>query len=230
MDGEVSGTASKSNTTGIHFDNFQVTPAPYPRVTDSIGTNTGDYFNGVTQGATGALAGDSNTAALFDGVNDYATVARQISTDFSVEFWFKSTQSFGATCTQWWQGARLVDAEVAGGNDDFGTSLCAGRVIAGVGSGSGDTSIVSSTGYNNGAWHHVVFTRTQSTGAFQLYIDGTSVGSATAHTRPLTASSIISFGRAQLPDSYFAGTLDEIAVYSTVLSGATVTAHRAAGL
>ena len=54
---------AKSNTTGIHFDNFQVTPSTYPRAADSKGTNTGDYKNGVTLGAAGALAGDTNTAA-----------------------------------------------------------------------------------------------------------------------------------------------------------------------
>jgi hypothetical protein len=123
---------------------------------------------------------------------------------------------------------RLVDAEVSGGNDDFGTSLCGGRVIVGVGSATGDLSVVSGTGYNNGSWHHVVFTRTQSTGVFSLYIDGSFVGSNTSHTRALTASSILSFGRAQSNSNYFAGTLDEVAVYNTALSAATITAHYAA--
>ena len=61
----------KTNTTGLHLDNFQVDPSTYPRAADSKGTNTGDYENGVTLGAAGALAGDTNTAATFDGVNDY---------------------------------------------------------------------------------------------------------------------------------------------------------------
>ena len=39
------------------------TPSTYPRAADSKGTNTGDYMNGVTLGAAGALAGDTNTAA-----------------------------------------------------------------------------------------------------------------------------------------------------------------------
>mgnify|MGYP006137439407 CR=1 FL=1 len=30
-------------TTGIHLDNFQVTPSTYPRAADSKGSNTGDY-------------------------------------------------------------------------------------------------------------------------------------------------------------------------------------------
>jgi hypothetical protein len=231
MDGEVGGSANKSNTKGIHFDSFQVTPSSYPRVVDSFGTNTGDYFGNPTLGATGAMPSDSNTAVQFDGVDDYAVVAREISTDFSIEFWFKSTQTAGATCTQWWHGMRLVDAEVSGGNDDFGTSFCGGRVIAGVGSNvqPGDLSVYSPTGYDDGSWHHVVMTRSGTTGLFELFLDGASVGSATAHTRPLTASAILSFGRSQVPDAYFAGTMDEIAVYDTVLSGPTIAAHHDAG-
>jgi hypothetical protein len=229
MDGEVGGSANKSNTKGIHFDSFQVTPSSYPRVVDTFGTNTGDFYAGPTLGVAGAMPSDSNTAVLFDGVDDYAVVAREISTDFSIESWFKSTQAAGVTCTHWWYGMRLVDAEVAGGNDDFGTSLCDGRIIAGVGSGA-DTSVVSGTGYNDGGWHNVVMTRSATTGLFELFIDGASAASTTTHTRPLTASAIISFGRSQSGGFHFAGTLDEVAVYTTVLSGATVTAHYNAGL
>ena len=84
------GVASTTvtDTTGMHLDNFTVTPP----LADSWGTNNGDYLNGPTLGVAGAITGDSNTAATFDGSNDYATVARQISDDFSIEFWFKSTR------------------------------------------------------------------------------------------------------------------------------------------
>jgi hypothetical protein len=67
-----------SDTTGMHLDNFTVTPP----LADSKGTNTGDYLNGPTLGVAGAIVGDPNTAARFDGVSDFGTVARQISDDF----------------------------------------------------------------------------------------------------------------------------------------------------
>ena len=50
------------------------------------------------------------------------------------------TQSYGTTCTQWWQGAGLVDAEFGGLANDFGVSFCQGKVIGGVGGGS-ETSV-----------------------------------------------------------------------------------------
>lgn len=206
-------------------------------VVDSKGTSPGVSAGGVTVGVTGALSGDSNTAMTFDGVNDYIqTPAPRQTTgtdftgnDFSIEFWFKSTQTFGTGCTNWWQGARLVDAEVDGTNNDFGTALCGGRVIVGVG-GTADTNLISAAGLNNGVWHHVVMTRTAATRVIQLYIDGALSGSATGTSAALlNTSAIISIGRSQVPDDYFAGTMDEIALYSIVLTPSQVLADYSLG-
>lgn len=206
-------------------------------VADSKGTSPGVSAGGVTVGVTGALSGDSNTAMTFDGVNDYiqtpaprqTTGTNFTGNDFSIEFWFKSNQNFGTGCTNWWQGARLVDAEVDGTNNDFGTSLCAGQVIVGVG-GTNDTNVISAAGLNNGNWHHVVMTRTAATRVIQLYIDGALSGSAVASsTALLNTSAIISIGRSQVPDDYFAGTMDEIALYSIVLTPSQVLADYSLG-
>jgi Concanavalin A-like lectin/glucanases superfamily len=151
------------------------------------------------------------------------------TSDFSIEFWFNSTQGTG-TGAAWSQGAGLVDAYISGTSNDFGVSLRQdGKVVAGVAT-TPDVSIVSSSGgYNNGNWHHVVFTRTKTTGALQLYVDGALTGSATGNTASLTSPTNINFGRIQTGNNYFSGTLDEIAVYTTALSGTTVTSHYNAG-
>jgi hypothetical protein len=200
---------------------------PTSPVTDSKGTNSGTYLNTPTMGVPGAITADSDTAVQFDGLSEYASITRQISNDFSIEFWFKSTQGIG-TGTQWWNGAGLVDAEVSGGFNDFGVSLRSdGRVVAGV--GTPDVSIVSSSGgYNNGTWHHVVLTRTKVTGALALYVDGVAAGTATGSTASLTTAVNINFGRIQSGSNYYQGALDEVAIYSTPLSAATVTAHYSA--
>ena len=70
-------------------------------------------------------------------------------------------------------------------------------------------------------------TRT-GTRAFKLYVDGAPVVSGTANTAALTAPPNINFGRIAAGTNYYAGNLDEIAIYNAVLSGATVTAHYAA--
>ena len=183
-------------------------------------------------GVAGAIAADSNTAVQFNGTDEYGTAARQISGNLSIEFWFKSTQNYSVDwgqppCTYWWQGAGLIDADVSGSGNDFGISLCSGKVIAGVG-GTPDISIATSGTYNNGAWHHVVFTRTQSSGAMALYVDGAAAGTATGSVNLLNSQSTLNFGRSAAGVQYFAGSMDEIALYTSVLSGATVSAHYAA--
>jgi hypothetical protein len=207
----------------MHLDNFTVSG----RAADSWGTNHGGYLNGPTLGSAGALTGATATAVTFDGTNDYMSVPRQISNDFSIELWFKSSSGTG-TSSGWWQGDGLVDAEGVSAAQDFGVSLRSdGKIVAGVGNpASGSVSIVSSTGsYNNGGWHHVVFTRTMSSGAMTLYVDGVSKGAATGSTASLTSPASIDFGRVLTGPNYFTGTMDEIAAYNTVLSAATITSH-----
>ncbi len=195
--------------------------------------NNGTYGTSPTMGITGAITGDSNTAVQFDGQwPAYATAARQLGGDFSFEFWFKSTQDFSNDfgqphCTYWWQGAGLIDADVGGPGNDFGISLCSGKVIAGV--GSPDVSIVTPASYNNGAWHHVVFTRTQASGAIALYLDGSLAGTATGSVNALDSQPTLNFGRSAAGANYFAGSLDEVSLYNTALSGTTIADHHQLG-
>ena len=227
-----SGVASTvTDTTGMHLDNFRVVPTSAATVTDSKGTATGTHTNGVTLGAAGALAGDADTAMSFDGVDDHVTAPRQVQDDLSLEFWFKSTQGIG-TAAAWTAGAGMVDASIAGTtNNDFGVSLRSdGKVVAGV--GNPDTSVAStSSGFNNGQWHHVVFTRVKATGAFALYVDGNPEGSTSStNVAALTGQATINFGRLASATNYFAGSLDEVATYNVALSAATAAAHYQAGI
>jgi len=227
IDGHASGSSNKADNAGIHVDNFRVLN---PAVTDSAGTNHGYYYGGPTAGVAGGIRDDANTAVTFDGVDDCVNVARQISDNLSIEFWFKSTQGIG-TGTAWTQGAGMVDADTTGTANDFGVSLRSdGKVVAGVGGGGGDTSIVSSvSGTNDGGWHYVVLTRTKGTGEFTLYVDGVSAGTATNNTASLTATAYLNFGRLASGGNGFAGTLDEVALYDVALDPATITAHYDAG-
>jgi Concanavalin A-like lectin/glucanases superfamily len=226
--GQGSSTAQVTNTAGLHLDNFRITSLT-TTTTSSMGTNHGTYVNGLQLNQPGALVGATNRSTVFDGVDDHVSAAPQIAGNFSIEGWFKSTQGIG-TGTQWWNGAGLVDAETSGNFYDFGVSLRSdGRVVGGVGH-TPDVSIVSTLGgFNNGAWHHFVFTRTQSSGALNLYVDGQPRGSATGSTAPLTATPNINFGRIQPGANYYAGSLDDVSVYTSVLTPAQVLDHYRAG-
>ena len=153
---------------------------------------------------------------------------RDVRDDFSLEVWFNSDGGgVGTGNTQWWQGAGLLDAEVAGVVDDFGMSLDAkGQVWAGT--GNPDTSIHSAPGLNDGTWHHVVFTRTRKSGALTLYVDGVAVANARGGTQSLFAAPGLRLGVLQTGVNFYAGTLADAAVYDVALPAPTVAAHFAA--
>lgn len=103
-----------------------------------------------------------------------------------------------------------------------------GRIVAGTQLGS-DASIVStSRGYNNGAWHHVVFTRTLTSGVLRLDVDGVSAGSVTGRRAFVSGRATINFGRIHT-GSHLSGSMDEVALYHKVLSGPAVTSHYTTG-
>ena len=143
--GEPGDAATPSETAGLHLDNFNVPGG----LIDSDSGNNGTYVNGPTVGVTGALTGDSDTAATFDGVNDFGTAPRQVADDLSIEFWFKSTQGIGTGAASGTTGPAWWTPPVSGAANDFGVSLRSdGRVVAGVGSSTSgsDVSITSTVG------------------------------------------------------------------------------------
>src|ERR671933_1638258 len=62
---------------------------------DSYGSNAGSYQGGFALGRAGALAGDPDTAALFDGANGFVSVPHDgsldVGDDFTIEAWVKRT-------------------------------------------------------------------------------------------------------------------------------------------
>ena len=194
-------------------------------VFDVAGTHHGSYLNHPRVGASGPGAAP---AVAFNGTDQYALVPRDVRDDFSLEVWFNSDGGgVGTGNTQWWQGAGLLDAEVAGVVDDFGMSLDAkGQVWAGT--GNPDTSIHSAPGLNDGTWHHVVFTRTRKSGALTLYVDGVAVANARGGTQSLFAAPGLRLGVLQTGVNFYAGTLADAAVYDVALPAPTVAAHFAA--
>lgn len=193
---------------------------------NGIGPATFGYVGSPTLGASGSIQGDPNTAVTFNGQGQYAGVPRNVQDNFSLEFWFKSQGGGSGTgVTQWYQATGLVDGEVAGFVNDFGTSLDkSGQVWAGT--GNPDTSIHSQPGLNDGNWHMVTFTRQRSTGQLTLFIDGLTVASGTGGTQSLINSPQLRIGMLQTGATpSLNGAMDEVAAYSTVLGSQTIASH-----
>ena len=95
----------------------------------------------------------------------------------------------GGSCysgeSAWIYGNILLDRDVFGGGDngDYGVSVFGGGTIAfGVTRGSNGNTVCSTVGVADGGWHHVAVTRSSSSGALAIYIDGRQRGTASGPT------------------------------------------------
>ncbi len=203
--GEAQGAGMAVDETGNHNSPYSSDrPAPVPGA-------TGD---GSTAFPTGAdinvdLGGLLQNAAAF-------------TLEYFVQTSEANTDPGGA---QWYNGAGLVDAEEGNVVNDFGTTLFGGHVLFGI--GNGDTTIASPY-LGDGAWHHIAATWSTA-GVMTLYVDGGAVTSAPTSTEPRSNAPLLFIG----PSYSGAGasapaSIDEVAIYNTVLSAGTIAAHYAA--
>lgn len=143
-------------------------------------------------------------------------LTRPIQDDFSIVCVFQSTQGLGSG-NLFYQGAGLVNAEVGGVVDDFGTCLFANGSVA-AGTGNPDVAVDSNPGYNDGRPHVMTFSRSRSTGLVALYMDGALAGTTTGGTQSLTSPSQLLFGAQQTFINYFSGDIAEVAIFNVALS------------
>ncbi|MEU4218228.1 polymorphic toxin-type HINT domain-containing protein [Actinoplanes sp. NPDC026623] len=200
----------------------------------NLGKDAGTYRN-VTLGAPGALAGTTNGAASFNGSNSYVELPSgtlKKSRDAAVEVWFK----IGLTQT----GGPLVGYQDKAVGTAAGTGVpilytgTDGRLRGQFAVGAIDP-ITSAGVVNNNVWHHAVLSLMGTTQT--LYLDGEKAGERTGVTvdATLLTANQIGAASATTPASwsgwgstaqrYFAGVIDEVAIYSHPLGKATAAAH-----
>lgn len=209
-------------------------PVAYWRLGESSGTRAydesgnarhGTYAGGVTLGEAGALTGDVDTAAEFNGSTGYVTVPdaaalRFGTADFSLEFWFRRAAGIAAS-----------EFFLAKPGTGVATSWDCDLTDAGaIRSRVGSVTIESAGGLDDGATHHVVISVDRG-GNGQIYVDGAASGSpqAVGTGDNLNNGEPIQIARRVL-GSYFAGRIDEVALYTTALSAARILVHYNAGL
>jgi hypothetical protein len=223
-------SSSATDTTGLHLDNLAITSSP-PAATDSKGSNNGTYTNGVMLGAAGALFGDTNGAARFDGVEDHVRVASPSgfpvgASARSVELWFKTTTS-SVRQALFHYGSQASGQEF-GLFTDGSTKLY--TWIYGVGN---DATWNTASSITDGNWHHVVVTYSGT--ALLVYVDGSALGSPQSVALNTVINSYgFVVGTTLAPGDgndglAFRGSIDEVAIYSSALSASTITDHYQAG-
>ncbi|WP_149202540.1 LamG-like jellyroll fold domain-containing protein, partial [Actinotalea subterranea] len=213
---------------------YGASPDLYWRLGESSGTvardagllgNDGTYIGGVTLGAPGALPSASSTAVTTDGAGGGVVSARTFTnpTVYSEELWFSTTTTAGGKLIGFGDAATGTSSNY----DRHVYMETDGRLTFGVWTGAANT-ITTAGAFNDGAWHHMV--ATQGPGGMSLYVDGVLQGThpqtaAQSYTGRWRAGGDTTWG----PQPWFAGTIDEVAVYPHVLSASTVASHYTLG-
>ncbi|BDZ51947.1 hypothetical protein GCM10025867_41880 [Frondihabitans sucicola] len=215
---------------------FSDNPYLYYRLGDASGATTakdsslsgtaGVYTGGVTQGAAGAIAGTTDTAATFDGSSGQVDSTQSYNDPevYSIEAWFKTTTTTGGKI-------------VGFGNSQTGTSSAYDRHVYMQDNGqlvfgtyTGQTNTITTPGsYNDGTWHQVV--ASQSSDGLKLYVDGVLQGTnPTTQAQAYTGYWKIGGDNTWSSSSaYFAGSIDDVSIYDKALSASTVSDHFALG-
>ncbi|MEV6263166.1 LamG-like jellyroll fold domain-containing protein [Streptomyces sp. NPDC051784] len=195
--------------------------------------DNGVYTNAPSyRSAPAAVAGSA--ALSLNGVDEYVYSDRlhhyTSPAPYSVETWFRTTTTRGGRIIGYGNNIGTERGHTSSISDKLVYLTDDGRLAFGVQSGSSRPTVTSAGSYNDGDWHHVV--ATQGPSGMALYVDGEPVG-----TNPAAGNrSYNGYWRVggdamnnawpNRPTSdYFAGQVDETAVYPSALSAAQVAAH-----
>lgn len=200
---------------------------------DSKGTESLTVSGGYTLNSAGAIAGDGSGALDLSGTNASAITNTHTAVgggDFTYEFWLKFNHaSANVFFISEGSSASATPLVSCGISASSGGKL---RIFVRSMTTFGD---VSTTGnYNDNLWHYVVMTGKLSTSTLSLYIDKTDAPIITATYPSGSFGTLDRFSVGSLyrtaNGNYGKGIMDEVAIYNTVLSSATMAQHYAAAV
>jgi hypothetical protein len=198
-------------------------PTAYYPLNGDVLDYSGNGFNGINNGVTFASPGYTNgiEAAQFNGSSAFVQIPRSIGvtgSGFTISMWVKTTATGGTP--DWYSGPGLVDGDLPGSQNDFGTALVGAKFAVGI--GNPDTTLPSKTSINDGNWHHVAATWNMSTGALAVYVNGVLDVTGSGPTGPRTSPSSLCIGRTPQDPQYFPGSLADVRLYNSVLTASQI--------
>ena len=209
------------------------TPVGYWKLDDPSGTtvvdsstvaSNGTYVNSPTLGVAGAASGTGTSVTFTGASSQYANLGTASQHDvgdvFSVEAFFKSSDSSNAAHT-------IISAgNNVGSNAGFQVRVSFGVVQ--ITKFTFGASVISTISVTDGAWHHIICTKNGA--AQKIWIDGVDCTGTITNKTCLTTG-MMTIGAAWLLTAYadYANaTLDEVSLYNYVLTPTQVAAHYAA--
>jgi hypothetical protein len=184
---------------------------------DSIGNADATLRN---MAGTNWVSGRQFSALYFNGADQYLFVATNLAPTLggtaSLSFWLQTTQTGGQDSAD---SPGLMGATGTGGAQ-WAWLDRAGNIGLSV---DGVLVVHSAVPVNDGRWHHILLTRDAGTGSGQVWVDGRLHQSAGGPVGERAAEfSSIGIIENSGPKRYFQGRLDQVHVFNSVLSAATV--------
>ncbi len=166
----------------------------------------------------------------FDGVDDWVNLGTSATLDFpangafTISLWVKTAENQGTVMSLRNASNDIPLIDLSLGFDALTTSN--GKIMALIRTDSGVLSEIVGPVINNNAWHFIALTRT-TTGALQLFVDGTSAGTASGGSGAITTSTTSARGIGverywathafSTPDRQFLnGVIDEVQISKVV--------------
>lgn len=226
------------------------TPLAWYRLGERSGTEAADssgnrrhgtYEGGAVAGSTsGLIFGDKDPAIHFDGVDDGVTLPLAVGltgASYSIEAWIQPTQEVGVNDLAIFEQTgvyvvgltQLIQVAVANSSDP----TMPGGLVVNTNTAAGNGIAYSNVRVDDSQPHHIVFTRSVANG-MQVYVDGVNATGFTSFGGGVDgfAPTAVVIGNATIlttTNPRFNGALDEVRLYDTELSAATVLAHYQAG-
>jgi hypothetical protein len=196
---------------------------------DEIGLNDGSYLNGTTLGVSGAIPGDTNTAASFSSADrqkmDVPWTDTINAPQFTVELWARVTGNSGSYRSPLTSRADSPQR----GYIFYAEPGNTWQFWSGKGDSSGWDNIAGPAVRTN-EWTYLAATYDGTTKRF--FVNGTIVGSSTAAFGPNDTSPLRIGGGASEGDGnyFFQGNVDEAAVYNKALGADQIIVHYLGGV
>jgi hypothetical protein len=185
---------------------------------------SGHGHTGTITNATWTTAGKYGNALAFNGTDARVTIddaaSLRLTTGMTLEAWVKPSAG----------GGRWVDV-VYKGDDNYyleASTTSAGRPGIGIRTAASRHESFGTTTVALNAWTHLA--ATYDGAMLRFYVNGTQVSSQSMTGNIMTSTNPLQIGGDSIYGQYFAGTLDEVRIYSVALNPTQIQADMATAL